>query len=194
MTQDFAKIKPEPLLEQRVVQAPPAWSLMLTGAVVGASLAVFACVLFYLSGNVPPLNQPTLAGNNTANEERKISGAATPEEENPEVTYEFYQELEEYEVKVDSVPVALTPEQAPDAVLENPFILQSGAFELRSSAENELQRQQLIGLEVVVKQQELVGRTLFLIQSGPYETSGLLTEAEQLLRRNGIPHIRLKQQ
>jgi cell division protein FtsN len=82
----------------------------------------------------------------------------------------------------------------PDALMGEPFLLQSGAFEQRESAEREMARQQLIGLQVSIKQQELVGRTLFLLQSGPYPTSGLLSEAERLLRQSGIPHIRLKQQ
>ncbi|GIT22698.1 MAG: hypothetical protein CM1200mP40_23800 [Gammaproteobacteria bacterium] len=60
MTQDFAKIRPEPLLEQKPVEAPPAWSLMFTGVLVGITLGIFACVLFYLSGNVPPLMLPNL--------------------------------------------------------------------------------------------------------------------------------------
>ena len=46
MTQDFAKIRPEPLLEQKPVEAPPAWSLMFTGVLVGITLGIFACVLF----------------------------------------------------------------------------------------------------------------------------------------------------
>lgn len=191
MTQDFAKIRPEPLLEATVVQAPPAWSLMLTGIVVGAALGIFGCVLFYLSGSVPPLDQ---GQRSVANVARTAATPAVQESADPELTLEFYQELQDYEVDVDVVPVALTAEQQPNAPLPNPFILQSGAFELRTSAETEMQKQLLLGLQVNVKQQELLGRTLFLIQSGPYDTSSLLAEAEQLLRRNGIPHIRLKQQ
>ena len=42
MTQDFAKIRPEPLLEQKPVAAPPAWSLMFTGVLVGITIGVFA--------------------------------------------------------------------------------------------------------------------------------------------------------
>ena len=43
MTQDFAKIRPEPLLEPKTVAAPPAWSLLLTGMVVG--MAVYRVAL-----------------------------------------------------------------------------------------------------------------------------------------------------
>ncbi len=191
MTHDFAKIRPEPLLEPRVVQAPPAWSLMLTGMVVGVALGVFGCVLFYLSGKVPPLNLEQVAARPQTAPVIQSAAAAAQE---PELSFEFYKELEDYEVSVDAVPVQLTEEQTPDAVLSEPFLLQSGAFELRESAERELARQQVLGLQVAIKQQELVGRTLFLLQSGPYSTTNLMREAEQLLRQNGIPHIRLKQQ
>ena len=64
MTHDFAKIKPEPLLERKTVATPPAWSLMFTGLIVGLTLGVFGCFLFYLSGNVPPLNINQVSTNN----------------------------------------------------------------------------------------------------------------------------------
>lgn len=193
MTHDFAKIRPEPLLEPRVVQAPPAWSLMLTGMVVGIAFGVFGCILFYLSGQVPPLNTTQAAAPPAPAQQSSQAPAAQPAAE-PELSFEFYKELEDYEVAVDAIPVQLTEEQTPDAILSEPFLLQSGAFELRESAERELARQQVLGLQMTIKQQELVGRTLFLLQSGPYSTTKLLSEAERLLRQNGIPHIRLKQQ
>ncbi len=194
MSHDFAKIRPEPLLEPRVVQAPPAWSLMLTGMVVGMAFGVFGCVLFYLSGRVPPLDSAQAAVRAAAPAVQTDQNTAPVSQPAPELSFDFYKELEDYEVTVDSVPVALTEQQMPDTPMSEPFLLQSGAFELRESAEREMARQQLIGLQVSIKQQELVGRTLFLLQSGPYPTSGLLSEAERLLRQSGIPHIRLKQQ
>ena len=74
MTQDFAKIRPEPLLERKPVKAPPAWSLMVTGIVVGITIGVLACVLFYLSGNIPPLNiaQPAQASVTPSSEQADI--------------------------------------------------------------------------------------------------------------------------
>ena len=103
MTQDFAKIKPEPLLEHKPVESPPAWSLMITGVVVGVTIGVFACVLFYLSGNVPPLNTNTaLAGSQVAAIESQPIPADEPE---AELELEFYSALSEYEVSVDAVPV-----------------------------------------------------------------------------------------
>lgn len=193
MTQDFAKIRPEPILEARVVQAPPAWSLMLTGIVVGIAVGVFACVMFYLSGKVPPLNQPAVASPSAspASEER-IAAETAPAD--PEITLEFYRELQDYEVEVDAVPVELTRLQAGDTSLESPFILQSGAFESPESAERARQSQAAMGLSVFVQQQNLASRTMYLIQSGPYTDSVILQQAEQTLSSNGIRHFRLKPQ
>ena len=66
MTQDFAKIRPEPILEKKPAQAPPAWSLMVTGILLGITIGVFACVIFYLSGKVPALNVGPSVANSTA--------------------------------------------------------------------------------------------------------------------------------
>ena len=211
MTQDFAKIKPEPLLERKTVATPPAWSLMFTGVIVGLALGVFGCFLFYLSGNVPPLNINQPAANNTppANQPPTLTAPEEPAEE--ELQLEFYTELPAYEVSVNANPVELTAQQAGIAkvvseltrleVTDTPaateetfdpgFILQSGAFQQFDSARTENDRQRLIGLDVNIKQQELLGRTLYLVQSGPYTSSSLLKEAEQLLRANNIPSLRM---
>ena len=211
MTQDFAKIKPEPLLERKTVATPPAWSLMFTGVIVGLALGVFGCFLFYLSGNVPPLNINQPAANNTppANQPPTLTAPEEPAEE--ELQLEFYTELPAYEVSVNANPVELTAQQAGIAevvseltgleVADTPaeteetfdpgFILQSGAFQQFDSARTENDRQTLIGLDVNIKQQELLGRTLYLVQSGPYTSSSLLKEAEQLLRANNIPSLRM---
>ena len=180
MTHDFAKIRPEPLLEKKPVQTPPAWSMMITGIVVGMALGVFASVLLYLSGNVPPLeaaNAPVrpAAANpvRTANTEPAATEAAP--EQPRELQLEFYEELRNYEVPVDEVPVELASDRANDP-LPVSYMLQSGAFQ-------EAQRAQL---EV----EELTGRTLYLVQSGPYTTQGQLDAAETVLRRNAIPTLR----
>ena len=211
MTQDFAKIKPEPLLERKAVATPPAWSLMFTGVIVGLALGVFGSFLFYLSGNVPPLNINQPASNNAAPANQSPT-LATPEEPAEEkLRLEFYTELPAYEVAVDANPVELTAQQAgiakgtlelaemavADALKETEeifdpgFILQSGAFQQFDSARTENERQRLIGLDVNVKQQELLGRTLYLVQSGPYTSSKLLKEAELLLRAYNIPSLRM---
>ena len=206
MTQDFAKIRPEPLLERKTVATPPAWSLMFTGVFVGMALGVFGCFLFYLSGNVPPLaiNQPVNNNTPSANQPPTVVTAEEPAEE--ELQLDFYTELPAYEVSVDANPVELTAQQAgvveevavvgdtlaeTEETFDPGFILQSGAFQQFDSARNENDKQRLIGLDVHVKQQELLGRTLYLVQSGPYTSSNILKEAEQLLRANNIPSLRM---
>jgi cell division protein FtsN len=211
MTQDFAKIKPEPLLERKTVATPPAWSLMFTGVIVGLALGVFGSFLFYLSGNVPPLNINQPASNNAAPASQSPT-LATPEEPvEEELRLEFYTELPAYEVAVDANPVELTAQQAgiaegtlelaevavagapkeTEEIFDPGFILQSGAFQQFDSARIENERQRLIGLDANVKQQELLGRTLYLVQSGPYTSSKILKEAEQLLRTYNIPSLRM---
>ncbi len=196
MTQDFAKIRPEPLLEKKPASNPPAWSLMITGVVLGITIGVFACVLLYLSGRVPPLSQPAVATAELANRASADSEPGTPAESEPAETpleYEFYRELQEYEVLVDATPVDLSA-QDPNRRLERDYLLQTGAFERRELAETEQQRQAALGLNVFVKDPGIVGRSLFLVQSGPYRTQGELDNAETVLRRNSIPFLRLTYQ
>ena len=184
MTQDFAKIRPEPLLEKKPVNSPPAWSLMITGMVLGIAIGVFACVLLYLSGRVPPL-EPLVAANNFTNNGASSTSQDTGQKEEPALELEFYTELPNYEVPVDATPVDISS-QDPERELETQMMLQAGAFERRDLAETEMRRQQALGLTVQVKTQNLVGRTLFLVQSGPYTTNGEFESAKQVLRRNNI--------
>ena len=195
MTQDFAKIRPEPLLETRVVQAPPAWSLMLTGIVVGIAVGLFACVMFYLSGNVPPLNQgATIGPPELATTPETASQAIEAESGAPEITLEFYRELQDYEVEVDAVPVELTRLQAGDTSLERAILLQTGAFESRESAERARQNQENLGLQVFITQQQSTSRSKYLVQSGPYTDLLQPQAAEQVLGGAGIQHFRLRPQ
>ncbi len=211
MTQDFAKIKPEPLLERKTVAVPPAWSLLFTGIIVGLAVGVFGCFLFYLSGNVPPLNRNTPApgsvvtvNQDAVNQDDRSQDTTDAIEE--ELQLEFYTELPSYEVPVDATPVELTAQQAgvaaaidtPNRVENEPeqtyypgFMLQTGAFQQFELANSESQRQQILGLNVKIKQQQLLGRTLYLVQSGPYTSSSVLNQAEQLLRANNIPSLRM---
>jgi cell division protein FtsN len=172
---------------------------MGTGVVVGLAVGVFACVLFYLAGNVPPLassNSPQLTA--TA-----VQIPELPEEENPdELQLEFYTALGEYEVEVHATPVEIvsaeqlaeTQLQLEQQTLPVSYVLQTGAFEQQDHANSEMRRLQALGLKVVVKSQPLIGSTLYLVQSGPYDTNGQLQDAEQLLRRNNIASMRLSLQ
>lgn len=192
MTHDFAKIRPEPLLEKKSVQAPPAWSLLATGVVVGAALGVFGCLLLYLSGRVPPVG-----GSPAAAAAKPPVAAETPAsaEEDEGVRFDFYSELPSYEVAVDVEPVPLADHElvgsAQPVPLEQPMLLQTGAFEQADRAELEAQRQRLLGLPVLVNEQTILGRRLYLVQSGPYQDRVRLAEAEDLLRRNNIASLRV---
>ena len=193
MTHDFAKIRPEPLLEKKPAQTPPAWSMMITGIVVGMALGVFASVLLYVTGKVPAVMQapapaPTMAVTNPV-----AAGEAESNAEESGLQLEFYHELRNYEVSVDATPVELNEAQA-DEPLEVSYVLQSGAFQQEALARQEAQRQQALGLEVAVKSERLTGRTLYLVQSGPYLTQRQLDAAENLLRRNNIPSLRTRVQ
>ena len=125
MVQDFAKIKPEPVLENRSIEAPPAWTLLFTGLITGIAVGVFGCFLLYLSGNVPPLQ--TRATVTTLEPEPQPAQpvqvqavAATTEQPTVDTTerpldYDFYRDLRDYEVEVDATPVPLeSPAEATD--------------------------------------------------------------------------------
>lgn len=201
MTQDFAKIRPEPILERTTVEQPSAFLLMGTGVVVGLAVGVFACVLFYLSGNVPALSSSNFVQLTAT----AVQITEPPEEESPkelELELEFYTALPEYEVEVDATPVEIVSEEQLAATqfpleqqaLPGSYLLQTGAFKQQNLANSEMRRLQALGLKAVVKPQPLIGSTLFLVQSGPYDTNVQLQDAEQLLRRNNIASMRLSLQ
>lgn len=188
MTHDFAKIRPEPVLEQKPAAAPPAWSLLLTGILVGITVGVLGCLLFYLSGNVPPLNPTTIDSSRLIVE--SSDAIDTAENVNAdELQLEFYTALQNYEVQVDATPVELGEHEQPDAPLPSVLMLQTGAFQQQESADFEMQRLEAIGLSVSIKAQDLPGRTLYLVQAGPYTTQGELAAAERTLRANNIPSM-----
>lgn len=192
MTHDFAKIRPEPLLEKKPAQTPPAWSMMITGIVVGMALGVFASVLLYVSGHVPAMIQaPARTPAMAASEPAQAREASSDASQDSGLQLEFYHELRNYEVPVDATPVDIVDADAP---LEVTYMLQSGAFQQEALARQEAQRQQALGLDTRVKSERLTGRTLYLVQSGPYLTQGQLDAAETLLRRNNIPSLRTRVQ
>ena len=203
MTQDFAKIRPEPILERKPVESPPAWLLLGTGGVVGLAVGVFACLLFYLSGNVPPLGPNNyLQAAAAVKQIPDRSEAGSADESTDELQLEFYTALGEYEVEVDATPLEIGSEEAGQANRSQAerqarpasYMLQTGAFEQQALANTEMRRLQALGLNVVVKQQTLIGSTLYLVQSGPYDSSRQLNAAEQVLRANNIASMRLSLQ
>jgi len=197
MVHDFAKIRPEPLLERRPAETPPAWLLLFTGLISGLAIGVFACFMLYLSGNIPPL-QGSVPVNQVATAEAApavlvttdtaIAAAAVAP---PELELEFYGELPKYEVVVNVTPVVINSAEQAATTLDNTIMLQTNAFGSRANAEKEQARLQGLGLAVVIKEEDLPGRTLFLVQTGPYSARDILVQAESILLANNIVSRRL---
>lgn len=197
MNQDFAKIRPEPLLDRKIVQAPPKWHLMLTGMSVGVALGIFGCALFYLSGMVPPLASKT--SSTSASSSDILSAGETSSEitVEPKLELEFFTALADWEVPVNTIPVQISEESVENLEkneLSNAYLLQTGAFIRRELADSEATRLIALGINAQVKRQDLPGRILFLVQSGPYQNSFALNQAETLLLENRVPSLRLSVQ
>lgn len=132
---------------------------------------------------------------------------------------EFYKELPNYEVIVDNMPTpptsaaraasaqsaanTTTPEQISAAIATIPapvaqtqngqpsYMLQAGAFGQEGAAVAQSMRLQALGLPARVKKEALLGKTLFLVQTGPYTSREQITQAERLLRGSNIDSMRI---
>jgi cell division protein FtsN len=76
-------------------------------------------------------------------------------------------------------------------VRESGFMIQAGAFQQENSAVAQSDRLLGLGLFSRVKQEALLGKTLFLVQVGPFDTREQVAQAEGILRSNGIDSIRM---
>ena len=74
---------------------------------------------------------------------------------------------------------------------ESGFMLQAGAFQQESSAIAQSDRLLGLGLFSRVRQEALLGKTLFLVQVGPFDNREQVAQAESILRSNGIDSIRM---
>jgi len=99
-------------------------------------------------------------------------------------------ELAPQPVATDLVASAEVPAMA-GAVRESGFMIQAGAFQQESSAVAQSDRLLGFGLFSRVKQEALLGKTLFLVQVGPFDTREQVAQAEGILRSNGIDSIRM---
>lgn len=79
----------------------------------------------------------------------------------------------------------------PQAPRQTGTLLQSGAFRQRELAASELERQRNLGLEVRMRQRAGQNGSMFLLQSGPYDSRDRLEEAEMVFRLHDIPTARL---
>jgi cell division protein FtsN len=74
---------------------------------------------------------------------------------------------------------------------EPSFMIQAGAFQQEAAAVAQTMRLNALGLDARVKQEALLGKTLFLVQSGPYSSRDQLSQLERILRSNGIDSMRI---
>jgi cell division protein FtsN len=86
-------------------------------------------------------------------------------------------------------PIASTADA--DAPRDAGFMLQAGAFQQESSAIAQSDRLLSLGLFSRVRQEALLGKTLFLVQVGPFDNREQLAQAEGILRSNGIDSVRM---
>jgi cell division protein FtsN len=215
MAHDFAKIRNRKSAEQTPPPPPPQPSkgMLMTGMVTGLVLGLFASFLIYLSGVLPPV------GNMTAQavEDNAAEIAAAQVRRNEELEQaaarlqlEFYKELPNYEVIVDNMPA---PVQATNSAAQAPtstaaattqplsqastsagdpsFMIQAGAFQQEASAQAQSERLIALGLTSRVRKEALLGKTLFLVQAGPYSSREQINQAERVLRSNSIDSIRI---
>lgn len=217
MAHDFAKTRNRKSADRSPPPPPPQPSkgMLMTGLVTGLLLGFFASFLIYLSGVLPPVGNMTaqaaednaaeiLAAQQRRNEELEQAAAR--------LQLEFYKELPNYEVIVDNMPsqrqstssttatpsssTAVAAAQQPTATINAPagdasFMIQAGAFQQETSAQTQSDRLVALGLSSRVKKEALLGKTLFLVQAGPYSSREQVTQAERILRSNGIDSIRI---
>lgn len=198
----------------------PGWGLVLTGVFTGLLLGVFGSFLAYISGVVPPPPGSADANSGSTPVATEVDDTAqqqlTEELERAaaRLQLEFYRELPNYEVQVDATPLPAMPEEEAtasagalptdtgtpetgDAASEpvrsgtGGYLLQAGAFQQEESAQARRNELAAMGLPVRVKQEALLGRTLYLVQAGPYPDRASVAQAERRLRGNGIETMRI---
>jgi cell division protein FtsN len=71
------------------------------------------------------------------------------------------------------------------------YMIQAGAFQQEAAATVQSTRLIGLGLDARVKKEALLGKTLFLVQAGPYQNRDQLNQAERILRSNNIDSMRI---
>lgn len=71
------------------------------------------------------------------------------------------------------------------------FMLQAGAFQQQATATTQLNRLLGLGLNARIHEETLPGRTLYLVQAGPYDSRDQMMQAERVLRSNSIDSMRI---
>jgi cell division protein FtsN len=209
---------PEP--RQKEVPPSPPKGMLITGLITGLAIGFCSSFVLYFSGALPPLNvepnnqanidQADLEASQQRRNEELEQAAAR-------LLLEFYKELPNYEVIVDNMPqtqatsaqaerlsattqntTTATPPPIVDAGISaqsNPaqgiYMLQAGAFQQEGAAVAQSMRLQALGFPARVKKEALLGKTLFLVQTGPYNSREQITQAERLMRSNSIDSMRI---
>lgn len=221
MAHDFAKTRNKKRSEPAPPPPPqPNKGMLMTGVLTGLVIGFFASFLIYLSGILPPMTNidPQADADNAAamlaaqqRQNEELEQAAT------RLQLEFYKELPNYEVIVDNMPTAATtppvassaptattsnatvasvtptpaPAPSPSPQSQGSYMIQAGAFQQETSAQAQSARLTALGLDARIKKEALLGKTLFLVQTGPYNTRDQVTQAERLLRNASIDSIRI---
>lgn len=220
MAHDFAKMRDRRSAQHTPAPPPPpqpSKGMLMTGMVTGLVLGFFASFLIYLSGILPPVgNMTAQAAQDNVEEIAAAQVRRTEELEQAaaRLQLEFYKELPNYEVIVDNMPpprattnnasaapavtgtVATTTTAQPASLDvaragEPSFMIQAGAFQQEASAQAQSERLVALGLTARVRKEALLGKTLFLVQAGPYSNREQITQAERILRSNSIDSIRI---
>jgi cell division protein FtsN len=71
------------------------------------------------------------------------------------------------------------------------YMIQAGAFQQEQAAQQQSNRLVGLGLDARVKKEALLGKTLFLVQAGPYHSRDQLSQVERILRSNNIDSMRI---
>lgn len=89
------------------------------------------------------------------------------------------------------VPAAVPAPATTAADTVPSFVLQAGAFQQQATANTQLNRLLGLGLTARIREETLPGRTLYLVQAGPYDSREDMMQAERVLRSNSIDSMRI---
>ena len=100
-------------------------------------------------------------------------------------------EISNREARAQSQPSTTATAAATTSASTGNFLLQAGAFQQQATATAQLNRLLGLGLSARIREENLPGRTLYLVQAGPYSTRDDMMQAERVLRNNSIDSMRI---
>lgn len=157
--------------------APPAAAASTTGTATGTTLPPYVPpVPPPLGGNAPPSPAPTAtAPTATAPRAAPPSGAAVANAPTPAATS-----------TTATAPAAAAPK--PAAASGDPFLyfVQAGAYTKPDDAEQQRARIAMLGFAAKVTEREQVGRTMYRVRVGPFETKDGAETAQSKLQQSGV--------